>query len=42
MRAEGAYLRLLTQARSYELVEGRLKLFDGSGNESLVFAAASG
>ena len=42
MRAEGAYLTLLTQARSYELAEGRLTLFDGSGNESLVYRAASG
>ncbi len=42
MRAEGAYLTLLAQATSYELVEDRLTLLDGSGNESLVFAAASG
>jgi heat shock protein HslJ len=37
MRAEGAYLTLLTQARSYELRGARLTLFDGGGNESLVF-----
>ncbi len=42
MRAEGAYLTLLTQARSYELAEGRLTLLDGSGNESLIYRATSG
>jgi len=42
MRAERAYLTLLGQARSYELGKGRLTLFDGEGNESLVFAAAGG
>lgn len=42
MRAEGAYLTLLTQATSYELAEGQLTLFDGVGNESLIYRAASG
>ena len=42
MRAEGAYLTLLAQARSYELAGGRLTLFDGNGNVSLVFDAAGG
>ena len=42
MRAERAYLTLLAQARSYELSEDRLTLFDEGGTESLVFAAASG
>jgi len=37
MRAEGAYLALLAEARSYELHGSRLTLFDGGGNESLVF-----
>jgi heat shock protein HslJ len=40
MRAEGAYMTLLGQARSYELTEGRLTLFDEGGNESLIFEAA--
>ena len=39
MRAEGAYLTLLGQARSYRVDAGRLTLFDGDGNESLIFAA---
>jgi heat shock protein HslJ len=39
MRAEGAYLTLLTQARSYELRGSRLTLSDGAGNESLIFEA---
>lgn len=37
MRAEGAYLTLLAQARSYRLDAGRLTLFDAGGNESLIF-----
>jgi len=41
MRAEGAYLTLLGQARSYTLAEGRLTLFDEGRNESLSFEAAS-
>jgi heat shock protein HslJ len=40
MRAEGAYLKLLAQARSYALRGSRLTLFDGGGSESLVFEAA--
>lgn len=42
MRAESAYMELLAQAGSYELNENRLTLFDGAGNESLVFEAAGG
>ncbi len=40
MRAEGAYLTLLGQARSYRVEAGRLTLLDAGGNESLVFEAA--
>ena len=40
MRAEGAYLTLLGQARSYRVEAGRLTLFDAGGNESLIFEAA--
>ena len=40
MRAEGAYLTLLGQARSYRVDAGRLTLFDAGGNESLIFEAA--
>ena len=40
MRAEGAYLTLLGQARSYKLEAGRLTLLDAGGNESLIFEAA--
>ena len=39
MRAEGAYLTLLGQARSYRVEAGRLTLFDAGGNESLIFEA---
>jgi heat shock protein HslJ len=39
MRAEGAYLTLLGQARSYKLDQGRLTLLDEGGNESLILAA---
>jgi len=42
MRAESAYLTLLAQTRSYELGEDRLTLFDGNGNESLIFRATRG
>ena len=42
MRAEGAYMTLLAQARSYEVREDRLTLFGAGGNESLIFAATSG
>jgi putative lipoprotein len=41
MRAEGAYLTLLGQARSYRVEAGRLTLFDAGGNESLSFEAAT-
>jgi len=40
MRAEGAYLLLLGQARSYRVEAGRLTLLDAGGNESLIFEAA--
>lgn len=40
MRAEGAYLTLLGQARSYRVEAGRLTLLDAGGNESLIFVAA--
>jgi heat shock protein HslJ len=39
MRAEQAYLTLLSQAKSYALKGGGLTLFDENGNESLIFAA---
>jgi heat shock protein HslJ len=39
MRAEGAYLKLLSQAKSYKLDGAGLTLFDVSGNESLIFTA---
>jgi len=41
MRAEKAYLTLLSQARSYKLDGGGLTLSDQNGNESLLFTAAS-
>ena len=37
MRAEQAYLTLLSEAKSYELKGGGLTLFDENGNESLIF-----
>jgi len=40
MRAEGAYLTLLGQARSYRVDASRLTLFDAGGNASLIFEAA--
>jgi len=40
MRAETAYLTLLGQAKSYKVVDGKLKLYDKGGNESLIFEAA--
>lgn len=39
MRAEGAYVTMLAQARSFKVAEGRLTLYDQGGNESLVFEA---
>ena len=41
MRAESAYLTLLGQAKSFKLTDGKLTLYDGGGNESLIFEAAS-
>jgi heat shock protein HslJ len=40
MRAEGAYVTLLGQARAYRVEAGRLTLLDAGGNESLIFEAA--
>jgi heat shock protein HslJ len=40
MRAEGAYLTLLGQARTYRVEADRLTLFDAGGNESLMFETA--
>jgi len=40
MRAESAYLTLLRAAESYKTADGKLTLFDGGGNESLIFEAA--
>lgn len=37
MRAEAAYLDLLTDVSTYQLTEGRLTLFDSTGNELLIF-----
>lgn len=37
MRAESAYLSLLSQAKSYRLSDGKLTLYDEGGSESLVF-----
>lgn len=37
MRAESAYLTLLSQATSYQVAGSRLTLFDPNGNESLIF-----
>ena len=39
MRAEAAYLELLSQAKSYKLDDGGLTLFDQNGNQSLIFTA---
>ena len=39
MRAEKAYLSLLSAARSFKLDGGRLTLFDQNGNEATIFAA---
>jgi heat shock protein HslJ len=41
MRAEGAYITLLRQARSYTLAGDTLTLYDGNGNQSLIFARAN-
>ena len=38
MRAERAYITLLTQARSYKLAGDALTLYDANGNQSLIFA----
>ncbi len=42
MRAESAYLMLLSQARSYQMADGRLTLYDAGGQELLIFEAANG
>ena len=41
MRAEGAYMTLLAQAKSYKIADGKLTLYDKGANESLIFEAAS-
>lgn len=41
MRAETAYTTLLTEARSHRIAAGTLTLYDGRGNESLIFEVAS-
>lgn len=41
MRAEGAYVTLLAQAKSGKMADGKLTLYDKGGNESLIFEAAS-
>ena len=41
MRAERAYLTLLTGARSYKHAGDTLTLFDANGNESLIFRRAT-
>jgi heat shock protein HslJ len=40
MRAEGAYMKLLGQASSYKVVDGKLIIYDKGGNESLIFEVA--
>jgi heat shock protein HslJ len=39
MRAEGAYMTLLAQAKSYKVADDTLTLYDEGGNESLIFEA---
>jgi heat shock protein HslJ len=39
MRAEAAYLKLLSEAKSYRRDGAGLTLFDQNGNESLIFVA---
>jgi heat shock protein HslJ len=39
MRAEGAYMTLLAQGKSYKVSGGTLTLYDQGGNESLIFEA---
>jgi heat shock protein HslJ len=41
MRAESLYLRLLADATSYAIDDGRLTLRDAGGNTTLVFVAAT-
>ena len=41
MRAESAYVALLTAARSYKLAGDQLTLYDANGNESLIFRRAT-
>lgn len=41
MRAESAYANLLGKARSFDVVGGTLTLYDGGGNESLIFEVVS-
>jgi len=41
MRAETAYLKLLSEAKSYKLEGAEFALFDQNGNESLIFESAT-
>jgi heat shock protein HslJ len=41
MRAEGIYLRLLGDARSWSIDDGKLTLRDAKGNDRLVFVPAA-
>jgi heat shock protein HslJ len=41
LRAEKAYLELLGDARSWQIEDGRLRMLDAGGNESLVFASTA-
>lgn len=40
MRAETAYMKLLAEARSFEVSADTLTLFDAKGNEALIFEVA--
>jgi heat shock protein HslJ len=40
MRAEGAYMTLLAEAKSYKVADSTLTLYDEGGIESLIFEAA--
>ena len=41
MRAEGAFLTLLGEARSFRIAASKLTLLDANGAESLLFSAAA-
>ena len=40
-RVEGAYFALLKQARTYRVAPDSLRLYDGNGNDLLIFSAVS-